>query len=408
MIYFSELRGRTVSISRNGQTIPLGRLDDLIFTVSDHPTITKAVLVNSQKKKMIVPFESVKKNHTLLLTQPLDEEVSLDVNELYINQNLVDHQIIDISGNKVVKVNDVAIRDDLPIWAIAGVDIGILGILRWFGLERIILRIGRKLGLAQSSELLAWAYLQPMELTSGQVVLKSEQEKLKKLQPEDLADHLERTNYRNARKILNLVDDEFAAEVIQSLKTNYQLNIFRPMKPAKAATIISLMDPDEAVDILLGLRSRLRLRILNSLSPKKKKELESLMTMSDTAIGGLMTSEYVTVFPDQTVKQALRSIKEQAQEFEYLEYIYVVNHDNNLVGALSVRDLLFEKSDTELYRFMNQDMVVAHLTTPEEVCASRLIKYKLHALPVVDKGRKLVGIITLDDLGDFLEKKLKL
>ena len=396
MIYFSEILHKGIYTD---QKIYLGKLKDLIFVVKDRPYITKMVV--GGEKEVVYPLSSLKSINGRLIIASDVVPTHLDENELYIHKNVLDQQIIDIAGNKVVRANDVVLQNK-PEWYLSGIDISLYGILRWFGLERLLITMLKLLTIAPTPEILSWGDIQPLELARGRIKLKLEQDKLKKLRPEDLADYLELTNTESIKKILNTMDQEYAAMVIKNLNINYQTELFNKFSSEKAASVISLIEPDDAADILFTLDKQKRHEILTYLQDDYRKELMHLLDFAHTPIGEHMTTEYFTAFPDDSIKQVLRQIKEKTTDFEHLSYVYVLNKNNQLVGVCNMHELLLNDEDTPLYKFMISNLIAIHLNTPEEIAISKMLKYKLYALPVIDREKHILGIITLDSITEYL------
>jgi CBS domain-containing protein/sporulation protein YlmC with PRC-barrel domain len=401
MLYLSELIGKSV-VSSHAKKI--GKLTDLVFVTSDVPSITKLQVRTSRTTTKLFPISAVKRiNGTIVLQKT--EEVTLAENEVYVGLNLLDQQIIDIQGKNVVRVNDVTIQDK-PTLVISGIDIGLTGILRWFNLEKVSKKIAANFGKTLGDKLLPWSEIQPLELARGKVVLNQEEAKLKSIAPEDLADYLEKTTIQNAMKILSLVNDETASEVIQNLNINYQTQIFKQMNPEDAAQIVTFADPDEATDLLITVSEEKRQHILSLLSETKKKELTFLLSHAQTSIGELMTTEYLTFYPEDTVKTVIERIRKESGGIATLPYGYVQNKKEELVGVFSLHELLLQPTETQLIKFMSQSVTVIHVSTPKIVAIKRMLKYKLRAMPVMDTHRKLIGIVTFDDVVEPILEKL--
>ncbi len=402
MLYFSELKGKKVITQKGAR---LGRLVDLVFLASDQPLVTKLVVKGGENHRYTIPLAHlVKLNSVIVVTDTFAVETLVE-NELYIDKNILDQQILDLKGNKIVRVNDVAIQDK-PVLMIAGVDIGLIGILRWFGVDETFGRMLRLLGKTIQSRFLSWADIQPLELARGKVVLKKEQKKLNKLLPEDLADHLENTNIRSSTRMLDLMDAQLAAEVVENLNITYQQAIFKQFAADRSAKLINYMDPDEAVDVLLTLSEKRRANIISKLSPEKQAELANLFSVSQTSIGGLMTTEFFTASPEETALKLRDRIRKETGGFSALFYIYAVNKQNQIVGVANLQELLLQSADTPLYKFMNPSLIVLHLTTPLEIAIKRMLKYKVEALPVIDANKKILGIVTIDDIAEPILEKL--
>lgn len=397
MLYLSELIHKPVV---NAEKKTIGTLTDLVFVASQIPYITK-LQVKNHTGTHLYPISAVKDvNGGIFLdtatTVPLGE------NEVYVVQNLLDQQIIDIKGRNIVRVNDVIIAEK-PSYAISGIDIGLSGILRWFNLEKPLMRL---LHTNLPQKVLPWAEIQPLELSRGTVVLNKEEDKLKAIAPEDLADYLEKTTIQNAIKILSLVNKETASEVIQNLNINFQTQIFRHMNDEEAAQIVTFADPDEAADLLLIVSDGKQKRILAQLSEHKRKELSYLLSHTNTAIGDLMTTEFLTFQPEDEVRTIMDRIKKETRGFASLPYGYVVNKKEELIGIFSMHELLLQAPETQAVKFMTQNVIVIHITTPINIAIKRILKFAIRAVPVIDHNRKILGIVTFDDLIEPILKKM--
>lgn len=392
MLYLSELLGKPVI---NKQNKSIGKLSDLVFVTSEIPLITK-IQVRHNRKVLLYPTSSLKKINGSV-TIDTEEEAKLAENEVFMALNLLDQQVIDIKGRNIVRVNDVVIQDK-PTLTVSGMDIGLTGILRWFNLEKPIQKTLRLIHHQLPNDNLPWAEIQPLEVVRGKVVVNREESKLKKIPPEDLADYLEETTIQNALKLLALMNDEVASEVIQNLNINFQTQLFSKMPAETAAKIVSFADPDEACDLLYEVGHQKREQILTVVTPEKRKELEYLLKHTDTDLGELMTTEFLVFAPEDTVKTAIDRIRKATANFAELPYGYVVNKNEELIGVFSLHELLLQNETTELMKFMVQRLTVAHLTTPRETAARRMVKFHLRAIPIIDVQRKIMGIITFDDL----------
>ncbi len=395
MIYFSELRGKTVF---SEDKIIIGTLEDIIFQASETPLVSKIVVRGKLKDKLIIPIKYLYNFGSEIIIGKDYDVVELEQNELHLVKNLLDKQIIDLKGNKVVRVNDVAIQDKAGLY-VAGVDIGILGILRWFRLEKPIYKFLAVFGIKLSSEFLSWGDIQPLELMHGEVKLRKKEEKLKRIRPEDLADYLEKTNIVNVGKFLRILDERKAAEVLEHLNLNYRASFFRHYNVDKSARLLALIDPDDAVDILLTLPAKKRQQVIELLPSEKKSQYNHLLKFSDTQVGSLLTTEYLTVGPNDHVKEVLKKIRLETKEFYLLNTIYVLNEKKELIGVFNLHELLLQEDpETPVYKFMIQDVLVTHLTTPAEIVLSKMIKYRLTAFPVIDDNKNLLGIVAISDL----------
>jgi CBS domain-containing protein/sporulation protein YlmC with PRC-barrel domain len=396
MLFFSEIKGKKVLTP---DEIIVGKLEDIIFEVSEKPILTKIIVKDTKRKKqLIIPIEYCQKiNHKIILAKNFQTS-TINENEFSLSKNLLDKQIIDIHGYKLVRVNDIAVQKENNHWVLIGVDIGWLGIARWLHLEDIITKVLNLLKIKISSDFLSWGEIQPLDLLRGEIKLKIAEEKLKKIKPEDLADYLETTTIHNVKKFLDLLDEKQAIAVLNNLNLNYQSNLIKTYSDEKAAYILSLIDVDEAVDILLTFPKKRRETILNLIKPEVRKEINHLLQFASTPIGDYLTTEYLTVFPDDTAAEVIQKIKKETVDFYHLYNIYVVNQEKQLIGVFNLHELLLQDPATPVFKFMITNLVVIHLTTSKEIAIKKIIKYKLSTLPVIDHEKRIVGIVSFDDL----------
>lgn len=402
MIYFSEIKGSPIYSS--DQHV-IGKLEDLSFLINGMPTITNLIVKSKKGKKITIPSKYLLKDNITFLEKPIIvdknyQEGQISKNELQILSNLLDKQIIDLVGNKVVRVNDIAIQDKEELY-IAGVDVGVLGILRWLKLEDNIIKLYSFFKIKIVPKLLSWGDVQPLHLTRGKLMLKKKEAVLKNVRPEDLAEHLEKTHVDNTRRLIRFLDEERAADVISNLNPNYQSRLFLSLIPDEAARWINYIDLDDAVDILLLLPAKKREQICSLLTPDKKDQLNNLLNLSKISdIGKFINTQYISVSPFLTVKEVIAMIKKETRLFPILNYAYVINEKKQLVGVFSLHELLLQNMDIQVVKFMMQNLIVLHLHTPKDVALRRMLKYKLSALPVVEKNKRLIGMVLLDDLTD--------
>ncbi len=401
MLYFSEIKSTKVT-TEDGVTV--GYLKDLIFLAADQPRVTKIVVRTDKNQTLIIPMIFVNHINSNFTLSKKYEIAELEENELFVRKNLLDKQIIDIKGNKIVRVNDVAIQDN-PYLYIAGVDIGILGVLRQLGVEGFVTRFFGRIGYKMTSRFLSWGDIQPIELARGKVVLKKEEQKLAMMHPEDLAGYLEKTNISNVNKVLKILNEEHAAQVVGNLNINYQAALFRSYRPDKAAKLLTYIDPDEVVDVLLTLTPFKRRQIMDYFPAKKKDQVNHLLKFSDSPIGKLLTIEYLTVSADDTIREIIFKIKAETTDFALLNTVYVVNQEKQLTGVFNLHEMLLQNIDTPVYKFMIQNVSVVHLTTPVEIALNKMLKFKLQALPVIDERKQVAGLVTLVDMIEAVHKK---
>ncbi|MEI7653383.1 MAG: CBS domain-containing protein [bacterium] len=396
MLYFSELKEVAV-IDQND--VYIGVVADMVFRCVSTAPVTKILVRQLSGVQLLLPVSAIIKISQVIRIQTEIEPTILEENELFIGKNITDQQIIDISGSKIVRVNDVVLVQT-PGLHITGVDVGILGILRWFGIEDIFCKAARIFHHPINPRFLSWADVAPLELARGRVMMRKQETNLKKLNPEDLADHLDKTNIRNVRRILGLLDESYAAEVINNLNPSFQTALFKSFPADKSAKVLSLLDPDEAVDIILTLDRHARSRILSLFESEKHDQIAKLIALSHTPIGDIISIEFTSVAADATVRQVKAILSQELESQVESSNVYVTNQTNQLVGVFNLHELLAHSEDTQVYKFMVQNLVVIHLSTPKEIAWKKMVKYKFGYLPVVDGEKKMVGVVRWFDTVD--------
>ncbi|PIY69039.1 hypothetical protein COY90_02690 [Candidatus Roizmanbacteria bacterium CG_4_10_14_0_8_um_filter_39_9] len=407
MLYFSEIEGKKIETE---DKIEIGFLEDLVFLASAQPKVTKLVIRSLNKEKIILPFQYVVKINSSIVIKKLYNMAVLVENELFLKKNLLDKQIIDIVGNKIVRVNDVSLQEKISInhyeWYLTGVDVGLFGILRTLKIESFFINCMRFFGIHIAPNLLPWGLIQPLELSRGHVKLNKKEEKLQNLRPEDLADYLEKTNETNVRKFLKILDKNYAAEVVSNLNINYQRSLFQHWEPDKSASVLEMIHPEEAVDILLAISKKRREEILHLVEQQTQEELQLLISLSRTSIGNKLTTEFLTVPSNFTVNDVISSIKKNTADFGFFAAIYVINEKKQLIGVFNLHELLMHNLDTPVYKFMIQNIIEIRLTTPIEIAVRKMLHYRLPAIPVVNNDKQILGIVTFDQVVDYISQKM--
>jgi magnesium transporter len=406
MLYFSELQGKRIFEDKGTE---IGKLSNFIFLAAESPFITK-LIIKDNKRRLYVPIEDLKEiADVIVLKQNFQYlEKASNNNEISLTRNLLDKQIIDVKGGKVVRVNDVVIQHspDNQMYHIAGVDIGLRAILRRLGVEKIAIPFYRLFRLYSHPEFLSWGDIEPLELAHGHIQLKKDARDLEKLRPEDLADYLEKTTIKNVNEIIENLNTKFAAKVVADLNLNYQTTLFKHFSIEKDAKLIEMLDPDEGIDILLSLSKDRRDEIISSLSETKRVELKELLHYSKTPLQGLISTNFLTIFAEDTVHIALERIKNNVTDLDFSPYLYVLNNDKELTGVMDLVELIKETAETPIFKIMEQDLVVIHITTPKEIATKKMLRYKRYALPVVEGNKRLVGIVKYEALVKDILKKL--
>ena len=401
MNFVSELTGKKV-VDVDGEL--LGVLDDVIATPGEiiHPMVV-AILVKKGHHQVFVPIQ-----HVMVLTAPViplncrrENMVSFQPTErdLFLVRDVLDKQIIDTNGIRVVRVNDLELARVNDALFVANVDIGSLGLLRRLGLARAAQRVVRQFHIDLPANIISWDHVELV--TEDQPMrLRVPGEKITDLHPADLAEILGDLNRNQSAALLEQFDVKTLADTLEEVETDFQVSIVENLSDEKVADVLEEMAPDEAADLLAELPKDRSEDLLDLMEDEGAEEVRKLLTYPEDSAGGIMTTEYIEVRPDLTAEEAIAYLRENAGEAETFFYVYVVSEENDLVGVFSLSDLVLAHPTTPVTQFMHKRIVTVDLVDSQEDVAQVIAKYNLLAVPVIDENRKLHGIVTADDALD--------
>jgi CBS domain-containing protein len=322
--------------------------------------------------------------------------------EVLLGKDVLDNQLIDVDGKRVVRVNDVQLIDAGDMWRVSGADVSLRGFLR---------RLMPKgfFGSARPVEVIDWAdvgYL-ATDTATVTVQLKSSKDKLSRLHPVEIAQLAESLSPIHRTEIVESLDDEVAADTLEEMSTEAQARILEDMDEERAADILEEMSPDDAVDVLDEMDDEKSEQLFALMEPDEKADVAELMHFEHDTAGGLMTTEFVTFPRDITVGETIRSLREMAETPNMIYYLYVVEEKDSwqLCGLLSLRSLILADPTRRLDEVMRSEFRYAHPSESAEEVAQTISEYNLLALPVIDDEGDIAGIVTVDDAMEILLPK---
>lgn len=228
---------------------------------------------------------------------------------------------------------------------------------------------------------------------------------LEKLQPADIAELLENLEETEQQWILSLLDSETAALAINELNPEHGGELLSSLNEERASEILDEMFFDDAVDILRELPDQEQNRYLDMLEKADQQDVRELMTYREDTAGGLMTTEYVAIREDITAARAIEEMREIAPDAETVYYVYVVNLENQLVGVISLRELIIANPQAAIRDILRSNVISVPVDMDQEEVARIVSKYNFLAVPVVDHDGSLLGIITVDDVIDVIHEE---
>lgn len=404
MFYLSEILEKKVW-DRWGKEI--GKCQD-VLTGFDEKVFHRIVAVEIKEKNgnvKLISSESISSlfpNVTISKPEIEITEYFPKGNELYLKKKVLDHQIVDVEGKRVVRVNDIQIAFTHNAYYVTGVDIGSTGLMRRLGLKKMTEAM-RKLSKRSTSEgVISWedvAYVAEKD----PLRLKTSQEKISKLPPADIASILNDLDRPTGQSLLKRMGDEIVADTLEESPAKFQIDALSTLGSERAADILEEMDPDEAADLIASLPREESNTLLNLMEKEEADDIRTLLDYPPDSAGGIMTTEFAWIPEGLTVEKAIDFLRtsKDAQEVEDMYYIYVLDKKECLVGVIYLRDLVMAEPPIEIVSLMDMDPIIVSPQTTQEETAYLAAKYNLLSIPVVeDKTGIMQGIVTLDDALD--------
>ena len=319
--------------------------------------------------------------------------------EVLLARDVLDKQLVDVDGKRVVRVNDVQIIEAANEWRVTGADVSLHGLWRRLAPAGFFAK--------RPVEVIDWADVGYLATDAATVRLKSASDKLARLHPVEIARLAEALSYHHGTEIVEALDDETAAETLEEMPAESQARILGDMDEERAADILEWMSPDEAADVLLDLPEEKAEELLGLMESEEQADVAELLPYEDDTAGGLMTTEFVTLPRDLTVGAALARLREMAETPNMIYYLYVVEEEGSwkLVGLISLRSLILADPTAKIEDVMRSEFRYAHPSDSAEEVAQAISEYNLLALPVIDDEGDIAGIVTVDDAMEILLPK---
>jgi CBS domain-containing protein len=401
--YLSELIGRQAVLdgpagARIGKLVDVfvGKPDDTFPRIDGIVVRTR----NGQLRSPVADLIDVDRDGVVVLRAAPTEAMPPDDRALYLIKDLFDKQIVDVDGRKVVRINDLEIANTGGTLRVVAADIGVAGLLRRLGAGKIAPRLLDRV----PRMLIAWDNVAPIsDLNPTQVTLSVSESRLSRLHPSELADIIGELSAKDAARVVGSLDDETAADAFEHLDADVQQSIIADLGEDRAADIIEEMDADDAADLLGELDEVQRTALLAKIEDRDyADELEELVEYESDSAGGLMTTDYVWIYPHRTTAATIAKIREIAPESEFIYYLYVTDDHRKLLGTISLRTLLLSLPTAFIHKLMDTDVVSVAADTSAEDVASTIARYDLLAVPVLDDDGRILGIVTVDDAIDAI------
>jgi len=402
LVALTELLSATV---RDVSGAVRGRVRDLAVAPQEHPTRIAFLIVGAADGERIVSASSLKScGSTVRADDDAShwEKYSASDGVLLLKRDLLDRQIIDVHGRKVVRVNDVELDsvliDSHVALSVIAVDVGARGAIRRLTQGIVPAFTMRALLEKIPPRVIQWQYVDLLETDPARrVKLKIVYEGLSKLHPVDIANIIEDLPPAEREAVFETIDEEVAAEALEELDPKVQVSLVESLDSDRAADIVNEMDPDAAADLLEKLTEGRSGEILSEMEPADRLEVSQLLEFGKNTAAGRMTTEFVSVSDDGTVADAIEALKHFEGSREAVVTIYLYSVSYKLTGAVPLVKIAVSPPATTL-KELREHAATCLPDTPDDEVAGLFDKYNLVTLAVVDEQERIAGIITADDV----------
>lgn len=409
MLYLTQMLGKPV-VDSTGEKI--GTISDLAISTGEvFPRITSLAFKGPGKVPFMISWrkyvDEFDDDGIRLSVESHDIRFSyLQPEEVLLARDLLDRQIVDTQGMKVVRVNDLKLSVSGSQLRLLGAEVGMRGVLRGLSpwVERAAVSVAKLFGKKFDERIIAWNYMDLLDRDLSEVQLSVTHKRLDELHPADVADILEQLDPKQRANVFQHLDDAQATEAISEMEDEYQSDFIESLDNKRAASVLSNMDPDDAADIVRDLSYEKAETLLRLLGAEDASEIRRLLGYKDGTAGGMMTTQFVAVHEDDTVGHAIEVLRDLDEDHPTVHFVYVLDEYDRLCGVFSLRTLVLTNDNTLIKDIMYTDVISVTPDEEEDDVAADIFKYDLPAMPVVDEHGSMLGIVTTDDAWDAIEE----
>jgi magnesium transporter len=432
MIFLSALLRRSI-YDLDGRR--LGTLKDVCVSLNEAFPVVTALIVSQlslTNNDLIIPWSQVdnlEEDGKIYLTVKQSQMGTYTpyAEEILLKRDILDKQIVDTQGFRVVKVNDLKLAQVKGTARLIGVDISLSGLLRRLGIGWLLNVLPRV-----EERIITWNYVEPLQVVRAgvtgqltpalagagtghaapgiggvipQVQLNVSHTKLAELRPADIADILEQLDADEAGAVLDRLAPAIAADTLNEVEAPLQSEILSELNPERASDLLEMLPPDDAADILADMPQHEAEHLLSLMPTSESQPIRELLRYGPQTAGGIMTSEVLALSEELTVEEALAYLRQHSDHLEMIYYLYIVDGERRLIGIVSLRELVVAQPGTHLRDLMDRDVIKVQAEMDQEEVARIIAKYDLLGVPVVDGEDHLLGLVTVDDVIDVIHEE---
>jgi magnesium transporter len=410
LLFFTELTGMPVHDLKGRR---LGRVRDAALVPLVHSSRIDRFLLGGGEAWFAVRYDQVR---SISLDQGIflsDEHLTPYHDDEYMlrfARDLLDQQIIDVNGRKVVRVTDLTFemrsdgaRDTLIVLE---VDIGMRSVFRRLFAGVLPRKWIRRLQQPIPPNSIRWEFCNVLEPDPlRRLRLNISYRRLEGLHPADLADIVEELSPTEREAIFETIGSEAAAEALSEVDPKMQASILEALEPERAADIVEEMAPDEAANVLSEMEAEASEEILEEMESAEKTDVQELLEFKEDTAGGMMNTEYVTLHDNASAADAADALKGNEDLLEVLNTLFLVDGEGRLTASIPLARVFVSPADARLKDLASEPLIQVSVDEQQDRVTELFDKYNLLTLPVVDEDGKLAGVITADDIISVLRRK---
>ena len=405
--YFSRTRDKKF-YSPDGK--PLGRIKDMLVDLTGSRPVVLAIKAKVEGKERILDFRTFElmkavTQYVIKCNEITDYTIPENSHSIFLAESVLDKQLIDINGRKLVRVKDVrlVIRPS-GVYVIA-VDVGFEGLLRRLGISHPVKTFLSWFHFSLPSNFILWDEVETIDAMRAGIRLSSSYAKLNTLHPSDLADIIEDMDRKSQVNVIAGMDEEKAADVLEELEDKAQVNVIETLSTEKAADVLEKMPANEVADIIDQLEPVKAEELLNEMTEESSEDVRELLEYEDNTVGSVMSTDYIAFNRNLTVGQTIDELRRIKPEADLLYSILIVDNRERLIASLSLRDLIVSEPSVMLHQIMDKQVITVFDDDKMDTLYEIFDKYNLLAVPVIDSASKIQGLVMIDQIVEELIEK---
>lgn len=401
--FTSWIQGRVVCDSQGRR---MGVLKDFLVEPVGTSLEIRALVLKDARGFFLVPGDALTGIDSPLYLRAEASDyphAAVPEEDIHLVRDVLDAQLIDTQGAKVVRVNDVQLNWLGNRLVVSGVDIGPWGLARRLGLANLLAWAASTFRMKVPEGLVPWTEVVPMDKGFHHLRLQVPSQEIRRLHPADLAEIVAELGHNEQQHLLSELSVEQIADVVENSEMRVQVSLLQGMEDERAADVLDAMEPDEAADVLGELPDEEAQALMTLMAPERAIQVRNLLAYPEETAGAMMTTGFIAVDADLTVGEAMRTAQPLLPNAEVVAYFYLVDAESTLTGVVSIRRILLAEPTARMRDLASKQLYRADVEASRDDVTELITRYKLTALPVVDEHERLVGVVSVNDVLEGLQ-----